>query len=753
MHTVHVIIASAIIAAIVIAMFGLAFSKLFGPTVPSPIADVTLNLDLKCGVDTLYASTYYTSYISSLQSYLDISVKNHNAFDITVDRIVPISENATLYGVLVPLNVSAYQYSWWYTPVNWANVTAPKVLAVPGDVYTYKSGLLEREVNGKIAEYVNSPSPEPPPANYMSPFEGNVKYDLNINGNNIYAEIEEPGYAVRTLVNSYNEQKILVLTQFQIKQYYYEKDDIPYYIDIYTGSSHTGFYMRASGAVGLIKTKNEINISRSDVVYTGFYTGNYRAELYLNNNKDPVLVDSAAPNIVGSVVIYGVAREMKAKSGASLMLVFLNYYKCDYGYGCNNNYQKCCDPQSQWKGYETVYLFFYVDPYIGKSYMKMWGPGTYQGTFSNPHSWGEPVIDDVDCRSSVPPYIWIRKVDPPGPNPCDPSGVCHGKELLDLIFGWDDTHGTCIEETFRVTIFEDGWARIEHITTQTPPNDEIFIAPVDNYAPGPDNNNDGFPDNWYHLWTLDGRSLKGVVWRDVSGYIRYEKYPVGSLVWYQGVFRDRYITIKGLYPGDKLIISIPGKVITLDVYSTTMAIDVLSLFTVKELIEALKTAGGILIAIQPSPQRIISLLPSKAYVHVASRTVDTWIEVPVLIRPSPSCVLTYGFTSYGTLIAERKGEVYNLTMIPSGSPPIVLGVFPRVEVSIRPWTSFKITITYVDGSVKVLTPSNMSSYALTIVLESDRVALLFGSAVQMDDKPFLKITFEGVMDVRAYLAK
>jgi len=740
MHTTQIIIASAIIIAIVISMFSIVFSKLFGPTVPSPIADVALNLDLKCGVDTLYASTYYTSYISSLQTYLDISVKNHNTFDITIDRIVPISENATLYGVVVPLNIPSYQYNYFYTPVNWANVSAPKVLAMPGDVYTYKSGLLEREVSGKISEFVNNPSSEPPPDNYVPPFEGNVKYDLNINGNNIYAEIMEPGYAIRTLTKNYNGQKVFVLTQYQIKQYYYEKDDIPYYIDIYTYSNqHTGFYMRASGAIGLIKAKNEINISRSDVVYAGFWASSSRAELYLNDNKDPTLVDSNAPNIAGSTVVYGVAREMKAKSGAELMLIFLNYYGCG----------SYCNP-SQWKNYEVDYLYFYVDPFTGNADMKMWGPGAYRGTFDNPKSWTRPPIDDVSCRG-VPPYIWIRQVNPPGPNPCDPSGVCHGKELLDLIFGWDDTHGTCIEETFRVTIFEDGWARIEHMTTYPDPKDEIFIAPVDDYAPKADNNRDGFPDNWYHLWRLDGSSVRGVVWKDVSGYIRYEKHPVGSLVWYQGVFRDRYITIKGLYPGDKLIISIPGKVITVNVYSTTMTIDVLSLFTVRELIEALKSVGGILIAIQPSPQRIISLLPSKAYIHVMSRTADTWVEVPVLLRPSSSCVLSYGLQAWGSLVVERKGEVYNLTMIPQGSTSQSLGVFPKAEIKL--WYNYRITITYTDGTTKILTPDNLASYWVGILLVTDKAVLQTGSQIVEDNKPFAKIVVEGIIDIRAYLAK
>jgi len=760
MHTVQIIIASTIIVAIVIAMFGLAFSRLFGPTVPSPIADVSLNLDLICGVETLHTQTYYTSYITSLRTNLDISVKNQNGFDITVDRIVPISENATLYGVTVPLNVEAYQYRYWYIPVNWANVTAPKVLVVPGDVFTFKYGILEKEQNGAIVTYSGSlPTAQPDKPSYTCPFIGNSFYSVTVQGDIMKSIIETPGCAPLALVTTNNiyAAKILVLGSMKVLEYYYKDYDIPFYVHLYSTNDAWGFYWRGDQntyGFGLINLFRSTPFQAPEVIpqmrnpsYFAYWldSTNGKVELYVDNNVSPSLTSTGSINPVTTLVI-GLSRAKPAR-GEAPPIYFYNYmYSTSPQYittiDYSNGYFNITNANT---GKVVVGGPFYVfsEGSDVETYLRSYGVVAVKN--SNPNV--TRYIDIYAGTDSYQPYRLHRFYAPALPG-----------ALLDLIVAWEDLVGPYPpgspsvnangDEWLRVTYFPNGTWRIGIYVASGGYKHAFYIGDKLVYEKP-------YNTGWMNAQCSSQGSycIYYESRNPIYVYYPWKQTPLSSEVPYIGIFKDRTITVKGLYPGDKLILSIPtGKVVTIEAESDVVIVDLLQYFGPYDLVNALKI-GGILLTIQPSLQRIISLIPSKAYVHVVSRTADTWIEVPVLIRPSISCVLTYGLTTPGTLIVERKGELYKLTMLPQSSTSHPIGVFPRVEISLQTWWNFKITITYMDGSMKVLTPDNISSYRLGILLVTDKAVLQMGTQITEDDKPFSKIVIEGSMDVKAYLAK
>jgi len=759
MHTAQIIIASAIIAAIVISMFGIVFSKLFGPTVPSPVADVALNLDLKCGVETLDVRTYYTSYISSMQTFLDISVKNNNGFSITVDRIVPISENATLYGVTVPLNVEAYQYRYWYTPVNWANITASKVLAVPGDVYTFKYGILEKEQDGIIVTYSGSlPVTQPDKVSYMCPFIGNSFYSVTVQGDIMRSIIERPGCAPLALMvaNSIYAPKVLVLGSMQVLEYYYKDYDMPFYVHLYSNNNDAwGVYWRGNqsaygfGLINLFRSNPfqapEVMPQMRNPSYFAYWldSNTGKIELYIDNNNNPSLSSSGQINPITSAVI-GLSRAKPARAEAP-PIYFYNYMSSstpqyivtiDYSNG-NFSIKNANTGSIVTSG--TFYIF--PEGSDVETYLRNYGVVAVKN--SNPNI--TRYIDIYAGTDSYQPYRLHRFYAPALPG-----------ALLDLIIAWEDLVGPYPpgspsvnangDEWLRVTYFPNGTWRIGIYVASGGYKHAFYIGDKLVYEKP-------YSTGWMNSQCSSQGSycIYYESRNPIYVYYPWKLTPLSSEVPYIGMFKDRTITVKGLYPGDKLVLSVPtGKIVTIEAESTVVAVDLLQYFGPYDLVSALK-AGGIFLAIQPSPTRIISLIPSKAYVHVVSKTVDMWIEVPVLLRPSSSCVLPYGLRTSGTLVVERKGEVYKLTMIPQGLTSQNLGVFPKVEIKLQ-W-SYKVTITYTDGSTKVLTPDSVSSYPLGILLVTDKVVLQIGSRLQEDDKPFAKIVVEGPMDIKAYLVK
>jgi len=760
MHTVHMIIASAIIAAIVIAMFGLAFSKLFGPTVPSPIADVALNLDLVCTTDTISTPTFYTSYLSSIQTYLDISIKNHNAFGITVDQIVPISENATFYGVIVPLNAPPYQYSWWYTPVNWANVTAPKVLAVPGDVYTFKYGILEKEQSGAIVVYNgNLPIVQPDPSSYVCPFIGNAFYPVTVQSVVMRSIIESPGCApLAATISNIFAAKVLVVGSMQVLEYYYNDYDIPFYVHLYADNSTAwGVYWRGNQSgygFGLINLFRSAPFQAPEVLpqmrspaYFAYWQDSYtgRIELYVDNNVTPVLTSTGAVNPVTSIAV-GLSRAKPAQAEAP-PIIFYNYeFRATPQYNVTINYSYGNFSIVRVSTGTTIVAgTFYVFPEGSdvESYLRNYGVVAVKN--SNPNV--TRYIDVYAGTDEYQPYRLHRFYVPALPG-----------AVLDLIIAWEDLVGPYPPGSSQVNANGDEWLRVTYFPNGTW-RIGIYVA------------SGGYKHAFYIGEKLVYEKPYNTGWMNATCYstqqycIYYEsrdpiyvyypwkQTPLSSEVPFIGVFADRTLTIKGLYPGDKVILSVPtGKVVTIEAKTDTVTVDLLQYFGAYDLVSALKNSG-IFMALQPSPQRVISLIPSKAYVHIKSKTVDTWIETPVQIRPSQTCVLSFGLKSPGILVAERVGEYYNLTMIPKDSESQLLGVYPKVLISFRWWTPFRITITYTDGTTKTLTQNDLSSYLVSVLLVTDRVVIQIGTQVIEDDKPFTSIVAEGIMDVQAYFVK
>ena len=744
-NTTLILIAGLILTAIFLTMFMYSF-YLEKPNIPleEPV-EVTMSIDLTCTQDTMNLPGATVSIIKSIQSSMHMTIKNHEDGQISVNQIVPIVQNVSKNTINLYTSVLPNGYKVIDMPVEWGfNGLVMRVY--PGDKITLKEGFLERDELGKVVDYISTLPNTPPPPNYISPFLGSENYTLQITGNNMTAEIKDPGYAAKTLLENYNYPSLLVLTSYKIGDYFYKEYDIPYYIDIYKdNTTRTGFYMYASGSTSLLGESNTVNITSNGEKYIGLWVGNGESELYTNDDTTPSLV-SSAPSPSGSHIAFGIAREKKAESSLKLMLVFWNHEDTKFYI------------PGQWKGQETDYVYFVANPNNNQSYMKMWGPYKTTGTFDNPDTWGSPVIDPDGCKCGDPdwpPFIWIMQVNPPGPDSHDSNGTNHGNEVLDLIFGWDDTQGCCIEEKFRVTIFQDGWARVEHINVAGAPYDEVFIAPVNDYSPSNDNNGDGYPDNWYHIWSLTNQA-GGVVWKDVSQYIHWEKHPVSTKVDYQGVFKGRTVTISGLYPGDRIVLSTPDKVRIVNVTSEKVTIDLLSMFGPEELIKALEQ-GGVVLAVQPTIEHIISLIPSKALVHVYGTNIDEWERVDVMLKPH--CVPMMSVT-YGTVKIERRGDLYSVILNPGTQSEFFFGTYPKIEV--RNMYDFNIDIHYTSSNTRTIKPNDVVEFTtgtvefyqpMNILLITSKPIYITPSGSKEDDNTFSYMTITGSFTIQGFLGK
>ena len=735
--TTQVLVASLIVISIVLIMLAHVFSVL-GVSVPAPPPEVEGVLHVNCTVAEVDESSFYFSYVAGFTSVLSLSAKNHYGFPVLIDMVQPLAVNGSKHRVLADIRIPPRGYGEGNVTVEWLGLPGYTALARPGDTLVFTQGGLEKIEDGLIAEYTSSQPVTPPPPGYTPPFPAPTEYTLNVSGQVISAEISDPGYAVRTLHSGLpGTGTLLALAEVEPEAYLYPETDVSYYLHV----GGTGFYLRGDGTIGIIGGPSA-NTSTQHV-YAALWLGEDKTQLYAGAARQAILETSPVALSPDTKIVYGVARIEKAERKIGLVMILWNHGGKRFEY------------EGAWNGRETNYLYFVVYLDSGRTEAKIWGPGATIGRLPFPETWIDMVYLPMDCNygSRWPPFVWVMTVNPPGPDPCE-TGTCHADEFLDLVFGWDDTQARCIEEKFRITLYTDGWARIEHLKTGGEPYDEIFIAPIDDFVPGQDEDGDGFPDNWVHLWTLED-TPGSKVWKNVKDLLWYENTTIISKVYYQGLFKSKYLTITGLYPGDLVVLTTPHDVYTLKAENDTVTIDLLKAFGAQELIEALKR-GGVRVTITPSYERVIPLLPTKALAHVKGGNVDTWVEVPVLARPK--CTLRAGFrNTTGTLIVERAGEVYKVYVDTGNGTPSFLGVYAKIRVSA---TFDKIVIEYVDGSNITIFPFTQGQFGgaplyfykdIELLIGSDKVVLL--EPVIPDKKPFKRLIIYGVFDAVLSITK
>jgi len=791
-NTAQIIIASLIISALLIITFGQLISSLFGPTSPEPLIDASASLTLDCKTGTFYGNGYYTTFIQSAATYLDLSVKSLTSQDITIDKIAPIVENMTDYTAYISLSIPPHQKTSWYGQVNWTNIKGGSIQAYPGDTLSLTSGGLERVSSGYIFSYSgNLPSTQP--TGYNCPFIGNNLYKPTVSGTIINATIDQPGCAPILLQSNVLTSKTLVLASIIPLDYFYSDYDIPFYLHIYGSSTDTwGVYWRGgpTGRLGLINIfKNnptnptEVRPSSSNPAYFAYWIDSVtkRIELYTDNSPSPSLTSSGAISSISlSNYVIGIARTRPATPIAP-PIIFYNYMFSSTpqymtGIDLSNNVYTVAKITAS--GYDIVITgTFPILPEGSdvETYLRNYGVVAIRN--SNPN-----VDRFIDVYANGE-YRLHRFYAPAMPG-----------ASIDLIIAWEDLVGPYPpgspnidgngDEWLRVTYFNNGtwrvgvyvasggyrhafyigdtlvydkpysttWSNSVCYNVVLPPNPIILgYSPSLLYIPIEPSN--PIPTEPYcEYYEISEGGLPRYV------YYPWMVSPISSSVNYIGVFKDRSITINGLYPGDKVILSTPtGRSIQVDADGTTVTIDLLSNFGAYDLISAVLN-GGISVSVQPSPSRIFTILPNKAYVHVVSKTSDTWVEIPITLAVSSSCSLKFGSTnSVNQLIIERMNDTYKLTLYTPDFPNgLSLGIYPKVIVS--DMRGFTMTIYYTDGSSITYSDKYMSTNFLPsgtgIALVDDTVKFMRGyTYIGSDTKSFTRISITGIMKINAFFTK
>lgn len=737
------LIASLILIGIIASMFVYYMTRTWMVSTTQVLPEVQSILDVYCTTGFIDTGNFYMTPLTYLDIRLWYGVKNHVDRYVTVESVVPLGgENVTFGKVYLGTRVSPYGYAENYLPVNWGPTPYPAIRVAPGDVINIEYGTIKKEVVGTVAEYFSPPATEMVLSNYVSPFAGNKPYQLSLSQYTMYSTIANPGYAVRKLLqDKYGWLQMLALAEVQPKEYYYADYDIPFYLHFYvTPGQETGFYIRANGQLGLIGVppgqakKATVSVPTNQPTYVGLWVAGGQASLYINDNTAPSLT-WGAPDISNAYSVYGVAREKKLDTIIKL-----------YAYSSPGSVASYTEID-----FENMNFKYYngQGKLLVSGNIPVFQPNTNNYINSILRNYGVAFIPNPTPTRDT---TLVVKEQTRGQVtlilPAVQGAVFDGVLVWEDLVGYYGPGSSYIDgngdEWIRITQLADGSWRVAVLYAAGGFRHEMYLG---NYLV--------FVKDYGQSFVCQPGSSTMC---EVTQVIRWVENRVSSDAYYMGVFKSRYLTIKGLFPGDRIVLMTPLKTYVTIADETIEQIDLLSVFTVKQLIEAMK-GGGIILIIEPSTERIFMLLPTRGLFHVVSDFFNTWIEVPLKIRPY--CNLTVGFRSNGLAVIERAGEVYKLYIqLPNTATLSLFGTYPKLYV--EDLYRYTVEITYTDGSTVTIRPNTpvtvggairMFTDGIKIILVSDRVVIIDKYTVFEDAKPFQKIKVTGSFEVVMFFAK
>ena len=168
----------------------------------------------------------------------------------------------------------------------------------------------------------------------------------------------------------------------------------------------------------------------------------------------------------------------------------------------------------------------------------------------------------------------------------------------------------------------------------------------------------------------------------VNMSIELARQPLGSRYEFFAVFRSRFITIDGLWPGDRVFVAGGGRLVSLVARGPRVVVDTLRYWTVRELIRIVES-GGFRVWVVPSPAHLLALLPHHLFVHAVGDGVDAWLDTLVGYRIH--CT-PYINASSGTLVRLwlYDGMVAMNVSTDGGRTWAFLGTAPYVFIAVRP---------------------------------------------------------------------
>jgi len=221
---------------------------------------------------------------------------------------------------------------------------------------------------------------------------------------------------------------------------------------------------------------------------------------------------------------------------------------------------------------------------------------------------------------------------------------------------------------------------------------------------------------------------------------------------YLGIFKSSTITITGLYPEDRIIIVAPNKTTSIVASGSVIDINLINYLSPTEIVTAL-LSNSLYVAIHPSTEHLLSLLPDRALVHVRSENVDKWIEVPLYVHFA--CSVLHGAVNGDVRVISNDGT---FTVYVNG---MNVGTYPALEIAALGYE--QVEIVYKDGSRRIISPGDLVQIGAQQMRANERLDILlydsipvyeFGKATLVDISIVKELHVEGgIILVDARLSK
>ena len=542
----------------------------------------------------------------------------------------------------------------------------PTGFARPGDVIDLSTGF-ERVRTGLIAEYALSP-PLSRPAGYECPLGGSKVYDARVSGAVVSAEMGKPGCAP-LLASQYGSGSLLVLGAFNPLDYYYEEWDATFYLDIKTSTgARIGFAFK--GAPGeepdasLLGVPGAAAPVEPGVVYYAFYASRGVQELWIGEDREPRLTAAFEGAPTGEVVV-GLAREKPARGKPFVALAIDSSGSMEDDWAALvSAIEASIDFLS---GYDTyLALLDFTSP-------EKCSAGPYDAIFCSKYVrvWTD-FTTDYELVASIARNMVISGGKEPATD-----AVAIAAQIL----SWDKAReGVDVKVVVVASdegLQEQDYTKEEAIRLAREKGIRVFVV----RPAGAASSLDVLAVATGGEVLLLGSDASNLGEAIVKLIERLDLKParLASEFQFLGVYAGRTVTVTGLYPGDILLVAAPSRAYTFTVDAASMELDLLSLFTPRELVEAMMLWGGVRVTLLPSPEKVLSRIPENVLVEVRSLEGGVW-QVPVELVKRVECRLPLELEG-GTLRGEAARGVYKLYIGgPGWEAPYYAA--PRVKASV-----------------------------------------------------------------------
>lgn len=615
----------------------------------------------------------------------------------------------------------------------------------PGSIYSVSSTGLQLISNGTYFEYNGTIPVNNPPPNYRPNIQGvSTNRTLTSSGSVISANLRGGEFAATELITGVQRHQLFILAQVEPLQWL-SRSDVVFFLDFNPGAR-----------VILLRADNRTYVEPGGSVPSNRYIAINSTQtnllLFLGDSTQPVI--TAPPATTTSVSLYaGLARVSMSEHKRLGFVVYLpwetrytatvlrydNYFYYFYDTRFSNTsiserakvFSNVNSIRIESGRTDTTPVLVVENPTLGQSDWEFTVEIVYP---FEPVSYG--YYEYVEYYRFFVPRL-------------NTTGV-----VRDILILWDimanPITGTrarwWLDTVVRLTEFSDNSIRLAFFYIMWNAVDYYYYVNVESARATPSQ----IEVNGTLIYSCGSPSAGGKCYHynEVirNGVQYYTEIPelvfsgamtnVSTRVPYLAAFARSRVGLLSVPAGSTVTFITPGRSVSFTSAGGTLAVDLLSLFGPRELIEALKQWGGVRVLVQ-SPLDASKLeVPGEVLVHVAGRGVDVW--VPSSASLVSLCYLTARTSSTGTLTLTRMSRYITTQVSNSTGSSMSLGTFMRIEGQIASFQT--ITVNFTNGTTRMYGPGSVIN---GVRLEAPLYILAYGDRVYI-------ATSYGVIELRNY---